>query len=194
MLKLEFAHGRSGFQLLVENLPKGCDRGGGFFGRFLLWMFWSQYAKEISAEKICRKIRQPKKRKICRRTTPPKSASQAQKSAAKPTNKQTSKCTPGFVALRRLTFGGVFRAWILGHSLAAFWAWSRLCLGSHAEIHLQSLSSAGGRDKVCCTPFQATLLVKSMRLRKRPRNNKKNPPRDSANSGNPTILYIIFIS
>ena len=27
---------------------------------------------------------------------------------------------------RRFALGGVFRAWILGHSLAAFWAWSRL--------------------------------------------------------------------
>ena len=60
--------------------------------------FWSQNTKEKSAEKIRRKIRQPKT-KIRPRTTPPKSASQAQKSAAKPTNKsacQTSKYTPGF--------------------------------------------------------------------------------------------------
>ena len=30
-----------------------------------------------------------------------------------------------FFPLRRLALGGVFRAWILIHSLAAFWAWSR---------------------------------------------------------------------
>ena len=32
----------------------------------------------------------------------------------------------GFFRLRRFALGGVFRAWILGHSLAAFWAWLRL--------------------------------------------------------------------
>ena len=32
----------------------------------------------------------------------------------------------GVFGLRRLALGGVFKAWILGHSLAAFWAWSRL--------------------------------------------------------------------
>ena len=32
----------------------------------------------------------------------------------------------GFFRLKRIALGDVFRAWILGHSLAAFWAWSRL--------------------------------------------------------------------
>ena len=95
MPSLEFAHGRSGFQPIVEIFQKAAmevvdfpvDSCGGF---------WSQNTKENSAEKI----RQPKT-KIHWCTTPPrpKSTSQAQKSAAKPTNKsacQTSKCTLGF--------------------------------------------------------------------------------------------------
>ena len=70
-----------------------------------------------------------RKQKIRRRTTPPKSTSQAQKSAVKPTNKsacRTSKYTPGFCSIEKACSWWVFRTWILGHSLAAFWAWSRL--------------------------------------------------------------------
>ena len=35
VLNLEFAHGRSGFQPTVKNLPKGRHGSGGFFGSFL---------------------------------------------------------------------------------------------------------------------------------------------------------------
>ena len=56
VLNLEFVHSRSGVQPTVENLPKGRHGSGGFCGGF----FWSQNAKEKSAEKIRRKIRQPK--------------------------------------------------------------------------------------------------------------------------------------
>ena len=138
MLNLEFAHGRSGVQPAVENLPKDRHGNGGFCGGFLLWFFWSQNAKEKSAEKIRRKIRQPKK-KICRRTTHLKSASQAEKSAAKPTNKsacQTSKYTPGF-------FDG---EGLLSEASSEHGFWDTLWLpsglgrGSHVEMHLQSLS------------------------------------------------------
>ena len=34
-------------------------------------------------------------------------------------------------------------------------------------------AAAGGKDKVCCAPFQTTLLVKNVRFEKRPKNNKK---------------------
>ena len=124
VLNLEFAHGRSGVQPTVENLPK--DRHGS--GGFLRWIFWSQNTKEKSTEKIRRKIRQPKTKNPPAHD-PPKSASQAQKSAAKPTNKSSLsnlQVHAGFFRLRRIALGGVFRAWLLGHSLAAFWAWSRL--------------------------------------------------------------------
>ena len=117
VLNLEFAHCRSGFQPSVENLPKDRCRSGGFFGGFLRWLFLVAQCK--------RKICQPKKKSASAR--PPRS--QAQKSATKPTNKstcQTSKYTPGFFRLRRFALGGVFRIWILGHSLGAFWAWSKL--------------------------------------------------------------------
>ena len=60
MLNLEFAHGQSGFQPTVENIPKGRHGSGGFFGGFWRWIFRSQNAKEKSAEKIRRKIRQLK--------------------------------------------------------------------------------------------------------------------------------------
>ena len=129
---LEFAHGRSGFQPTVENLPKGRHGSGEYYfslAGFLRWMFWSRNAKgKTSAEKIRRKIRQPKTKDLPAHD-PPKSTSQPQKSAAKPTNKstcQSSRYTPGsFFLLRRLALGGVFIAWILGLSLVALWAWSR---------------------------------------------------------------------
>ena len=90
---------------------------------FAVEFFWSQNAKEKSTGKSA-----SRKHKTCRRTTPPKSTSQTQKSAAKPTNKSAcsiSKYTPGVFRLRRFALATVFRAWILGHSLVAFWAWSR---------------------------------------------------------------------
>ena len=48
-------------------------------------------------------------------------------------------------------------------------------------------AATGGRDKVCCAPFQTTLLVKSVRFEKRPKSFQENPPRDPANSGNSTL-------
>ena len=62
VLNLEFAHGRSGVQPTVENVPKNRHGSGGFCGGFLRWIFWSQNPKEKSSEKIRRKIRQPKKK------------------------------------------------------------------------------------------------------------------------------------
>ena len=138
MLNLEFAHGRSGVQPTVENLPKDRHGSGGFCGGFLRWIFWSQNAKEKSAKKSAGKSAS-RKQKIRRRTTPPKSASQAQKSAAKPTNKsacQTSKYTPGF-------FDGEV---LLSEASSEHGFWDTLWLpsghgrGSHVEMHLQSLS------------------------------------------------------
>ena len=113
-----------GFRPAVEIFQKAAlevvDCCGGFCG--------AQNPKEKYAQQICREIRQPKT-KIRQRTTPPKSTSKTPKFAAKPTNKsacQTSKCKPGVFRLRALALGGIFRAWILGHSLGAFWAWLTL--------------------------------------------------------------------
>ena len=47
MLNLEFAHGRSGFQPTVANLPE-CRHGS---SGFLRWIFWLQNEKEKSAGK-----------------------------------------------------------------------------------------------------------------------------------------------
>ena len=44
--ELEFAHGRSGVQPTVENLPEDRHGSGGFCGGF----FWSQNTKEKPAE------------------------------------------------------------------------------------------------------------------------------------------------
>ena len=60
VLNLEFAHGQSGVQPTVENLPKDCHGSGGFCGGFLRWIFWSQNTKEKSANKNPPEIRQPK--------------------------------------------------------------------------------------------------------------------------------------
>ena len=106
-----------------------------------------------------------RKQKIRRRTTPPKSASQAQKSAAKPTNKsacQTSKYTPGFsiekdCSWRRLQSmdSGTLFGCLLGMVEAPM-----------LKCTCNPSAAAGGMDKVCCAPFQTTLLVKSVRFEK----------------------------
>ena len=164
MLNLEFAHSGSGFQPMVENLPKGRHGSGGFFGGFLQWIFWSQNAKEKSAKKSAAKSAS-RKQKVRRRTTPPKSTSQAQKSTAKPTSKsicQTSRYTPGFFRLRRLALGGVSE-----HGFwDTLWLPSWHGRGSQAEMHLQSLSCCWWEGQVCCTPFQTTPLVKNVRFEK----------------------------
>ena len=115
VLNLEFAHGRSRFQPTVENLPKGRHGSGGFCGGF----FDHKIQKKNPPENPLAE------NKNFAGAQPPKSNSEVRKSAAKPTNRsacQTSKDTPGFFRLRMFALGGVFRAWILGHSLAAFWA------------------------------------------------------------------------
>ena len=96
------------------------------FGGFLQW-FWSQNPpKDLPKKTVAESA--SRKQKIRRHTTPPprNPPARPQTSAALPTNPPVSKCTPGLLRLRRFALGGVFRAWILGHSLAAFWAWSRL--------------------------------------------------------------------
>ena len=60
VLNLEFAHGLSGVQPTVENPAKRPPWKWWIFRWILRWIFWSQNTKEKSAEKIRRKIRQPK--------------------------------------------------------------------------------------------------------------------------------------
>ena len=112
----------------VETLPKDRHGSGGFCGGFLRWSFWSQNPKEEPAEKSAGKSAS-RKQKIRRRTTPPEirhPGPRIRRKTYQQIRPSTSKHTPGFSRLRRNALGGVFRAWILGHSLAAFWAWSRL--------------------------------------------------------------------
>ena len=85
---------------------------------------------------------------------------------AKSTNKygrQTSKRTASVLRLRRLAPGGVFIAWILGHS----WLPSGHGQGSLAEMHLRSLS--------CCRwqAYQTLLLVKGVSFEKMAQTNRK---------------------
>ena len=106
------------------------DFCGGFFGR--------KIQKENPPKKSAGKSAS-RKPKIRRRTTPPKSASQTQKTAAKPTNKsacQTSKCTSGF-----FDWEGLLLEASSEHGFwDTFWLPSGHGQGSHVEMHLQSLS------------------------------------------------------
>ena len=165
VLNLEFAHGRSGFQPTVENLPKGRHGSGGFFGGFLRWIFGHKIQKKNPAEKIRRKIRQPKT-KIRRRTTPPKSNQPGPK-------------------IRRKTYQQIRLSNLQVHagffSIEKVCSWRRLqsmdsgtlfgCLLGMVEAPMLKCTcnpsaAAGGRDKVCCAPFQTTLLVKNVRFEK----------------------------
>ena len=129
VLNLEFAHGRPGVQPTVEDLPKDRHGSGGFFDGLLRWIFWSQNAKENPLKRSAGKIRQPKTKKVRRRTTPPEIRQPGPKIRRKTYQQirlSNLQVHAGFFQLRRFALGGVFRAWILGHSLAVFWAWSRL--------------------------------------------------------------------
>ena len=80
------------------------------------WIFWGRI--------FSRKIQNPPKKSAG------KSASQRGPKIRRKTYQQIRlsnlQVHAGFFRLRRLALGGVVRAWVLGHSLAAFWAWSRL--------------------------------------------------------------------
>ena len=138
------------------------------------WIFRWIFAVEFLVTKYKRKIRRKnppenppaKCKKIRRRTTPPKSTSQAQlKSAAKPTNKsacQTSKYTPGFFSIEKVC------SWRRLQSMDSGTLFG--CLLGMVEAPMLKCTcnpsaAAGGRDKVCCAPFQTTLLVKSVRMK-----------------------------
>ena len=110
MLNLEFAHGRSGLQPTVENLPKGHHGSGGFFGGFLRWIF---------GHKMQRKIRRKKS----------------------PENQSNPPVKPP--SARRVFFdweGLLLEASSEQRFWDTLWLPSRHGRGSHAEMHLQSLS------------------------------------------------------
>ena len=115
----------------MEAVDFAVDFCGGFF--------WSQKYKRKIRRKNPPENPPAESKKIRRAHNPPKSASQARKSAAKPTNKsacQTSKYTTGF-------FDGEV---LLSEASSEHGLWDTLWLpsghgqGSHVEMHLQSLS------------------------------------------------------
>ena len=95
LLNLEFAHGFSlRWKVCQKTATEVVDYPVDFCGGF----FDSEMQRKNPPKKSAGKSAS-REQKIRRRTTPPKCASQAQKSAARPTNKsvcQTSKYTPGF--------------------------------------------------------------------------------------------------
>ena len=124
VLNLEFAHGRSGVQPTVEKYLKDLHRSGGFCGGFLRWIFFVAKYKR----KIRQKIRQPKTKNPPAHD-PPKTRQPGPKIRSKTYQQirlSNLQVHARFFRLSRIAHGGVFRAWILGHSLAAFWAWLRL--------------------------------------------------------------------
>ena len=101
----------------MEVVHFAVDFCGGFF--------WSQNAKEKSAEKIRQKIRQPKTKNPPAHDPPPKIRQPNPKIRCKTYQQirlSNLQVHAGFFRLRGIDLGGVFRAWVVGHSLAAFWA------------------------------------------------------------------------
>ena len=127
--------------------------------------FWSQNAKKNPPQKSAAKIRR-KKTKNPPAHDPPEirlAGPKIRRKTYQQIRLSSLQVHAWFLRLRRFTLGGVFRAWILGHILAAFWAWSRLaCL----KCTCNPSAAVGGMDKVCCAPFHTTLLVKSVHVEK----------------------------
>ena len=99
----------------MEAVDFAVDFRGGFF--------WSQNAKEIR-----RNIRQPKTKNPPAHDPP--EIRQPNPKIRRKTYQQIRlsnlQVHAGFLRWRSIALGGIFRAWILGHSSAAFWAGSGL--------------------------------------------------------------------
>ena len=141
MLNLEFAHGRSGFQPTVENLPK-----------------------EKSAEKIHRKIRQSKQKTAG--TRPPRNPPAKPKNLPQnlPTNPPVKP-----PSTRRVFSIEKVCSWRRLQSMDSGTLFG--CLLGMVEVSMlkrtcNPSAAAGGMDKVCCAPFQTTRLVKSVPFEK----------------------------
>ena len=143
---------------------------------------WSQITKENSAEKIRRKICQPKTKNRLAHELP-----------------QIRQPGPKF---RRKTYQQIrlsnLEVLARFFSIERVCSWRRLqrmdygtlfgCLLGMVEAPMLKFTcnpsaAAGGRE-VFCAPFQTTRLVQSARFENDP---KKISPRDSANSSNPTL-------
>ena len=165
VLNLEFAHCRSGVQPTVENQPKDCHGSGRFCGGFLRWIFLVARYKRKIAKNIRRKIRQPKTKnppahgppkirqpnpKIRRKTYQQIRLSNLQVHA----QFFSIKKDRSWRRLQSMDFGTLF-----GCRLGMVEAPMLKCTRNPSAV-------AGGMGKVCCAPFQTTLLVKSGRFEK----------------------------
>ena len=160
MLNLEFAHGRSRVQPTVENLPKDHGSGGfcgGFFGRKIQKKNPPKKSTGKSASRT---------QKIRRRTTPPRNPPARPKNPPQnlPTNPPVKPPSTRQVFsieedcswrhLQSMDSGTLF-----GYLLGIVEAPMLKCTCNPS-------AAAGGMDKICCAPFQTTLLVKSVRFEK----------------------------
>ena len=137
------------------------DFCGGFFGRKMQ----KKNPPKKSAGKIRRKIRQPKTKNPAAHD-PPEIRHPGAKSAAKPTNKsacQTSKYTPGFFSMEKVCS---WRSLQSKDSGTLFGCLLVMVEAPMLKCTCNPSADAGGRGKVCCAPFQTTLLVKSVRFEK----------------------------
>ena len=153
-LILEFAHGRSGFQ--------GVSLRWNFFPKAALpWQWWI-FAVDFVGHKMQKKnppkksARKSANEKSAGARPPPKSTSQAQKSAAKPTNKsacQTSKYRPGFFLIAKACSWRRLQSMDSGTLFGCFLG---MVEAPMLKCTCNPSAAAGGRDKVCCAPFQNT--------------------------------------
>ena len=184
MLSLEFAHGRSGFQPTVEIFQKAAmevvdfsvEFCGGFFGRKMQKKNPPKNPPENppTENKKSTGARPPEIRQpnpiICCKTYQQIRLSNIQVHA-------------GLFSIEKACSWRCLQSMDSGTLLG--------CLLGMVEAPMLKCTCipsapAGGRDKVCCAPFQTILLVKSVCFEKRPQNQKKkNPPRGSANSSSP---------
>ena len=163
---IPFVHSRSGVQPTVEDLPKDRHGSGGFCGGFLRWIFLVAKCKRKIRRKNPPENPPAENKKSAGTRPPPKSASQAEKSAAKRTNESacpTSKCTAGFLLIEKDCSWRCLQSMDSGTLCG--------CLLGMVEAPMLKCTcnpsaAAGGMDKVCCAPFQTTLLVKSVRFEK----------------------------
>ena len=139
VLDLEFAHGRSGVQPVVENLPKDRHGNGGFCGGFLQLIFL--VAKYKRKKKNPPKKSASRKQKIRRRPPPPEIRQPGPKIRRKTYQQirlsNLQQVHAGFFRLRRIALGGASSEHGFWDTL---WLPSGHGRGSHVEMHLQSLS------------------------------------------------------
>ena len=142
------------------------------------WIFWPQNTKE----KIRQKIRQPKTKKPPAHDPPEirQPGPKIRRKIYQQIRLSNLQVHAGFVSIEKACSWRRLQSMISGTLFG--------CLLGMVEAPMLKCScnpsaAAGGMDKVCCAPFQTTLLVKSVRFEE---NGPKKSPRDSATSGSPT--------